>query len=183
MKKIAIIKITLACMMLCGCCACEKGATTGPGPDLAGTLSLIEDYHIAAAEGEYNKTPLRNLDSKNSLVTFKRKSNFYARIECRIIFEENDFDVYIESFPLSGGILNVDFYSSTAVTEVAVNGSNSVSVVATISGWIRDKSLIEPEDNKPYDSYNMRPEVLCSIDVTMNIEGKPLKVKITSIGA
>lgn len=102
MKKATIIKITLACMILCGCYACEKGATTGPEPKITKKIALIRDYNILEAEGEYDGVALDGLDSERSRITFDKCGNMAARMNCRLFWKDMELEINIRCFSVAG---------------------------------------------------------------------------------
>lgn len=75
-------------------------------------------------------------------------------------------------------------FTLTPQVDVIIDNSKNVHNYVDLSGWVKFASYANAGDDVETAASNQeRPEATCDIELSIDLDGKPLDLKITSIGA
>lgn len=185
MKKITLIMTAI----LCGCLfttSCDDNKTyteDEPYPrdkSLAGSVSLSQ--YIIKAEGEYQETILKDLESNRSRLEIDKISDTEIALYCQTLWEKTIVSISLPKIPLAGVAYNATFDYTSDAASVTYNDKKYTPINTTIKGWVKEiGTKVYWSSNKSADDKPAPIFYECNINISCTIDGKPLNLKIIEI--
>lgn len=173
------------------CCAlfttsCKEDTvweTDGPYPrdeSLAGSVSLSQ--YIIKAEGEYQETILKDLESNKSRLEIDKISDTEIALYCQTLWEKTIVSISIPKIPLAGVAYNATFDYESDVATITYNDNKYATANTTVKGWIKEVPMKVNKSSNGRVRSEIAPSFYeCNINISCTIDGKPLNLKIIEI--
>lgn len=178
-KLIKTVTVIVCSCFLMPSCSDNKSQTDDIPRDtsLAGSISF-ENYRFEA-EGSYDGTKLDNFDKIHSYLSITKESDTKVSFSCSPVWGETTFKVVIPSITVLGEPHNATFDDASDNANVWHNETEYTAVNAQVKGWIKETGMrLSPAKG---EKDPVTPEYTCEILIDCTLDGKPLKLKITSV--
>lgn len=188
MKKIALLLPIIICGLILSSCKddAEKPDTDPLDTSIAASVAMY-NYYLLEATATYNGSVLHNLNQgKSSFLDIMEISDTEISLYIASKWDDAIVWVQIPSIPLSGKNYDVTFDNTFSDATIWDNHSEYSAITGSVNGWIREKSIAHSD--KSVNTNETRTTLAqytfdCEINIDCVVDGKPLTLKITNIGA